>query len=123
MVAHSARLSWTDLLLDGCPEAVDLKCPISNVLMFDPVIAEDGFTYERSAIELWLKTQQKSAMVRDRNGFIPMGPKLTPNAERKAALDRLLHEYAESDEEEVVTWVRSLKRILTSFATVRIHNT
>ena len=31
----------------------DLLCPISHALMMDPVVAEDGFTYERQAIEQW----------------------------------------------------------------------
>ena len=45
------------LLLDedgegGAPAS--LLCPITQELMIDPVIAADGFTYERSAIERWL---------------------------------------------------------------------
>ena len=28
-------------------------CPITVQIMFDPVIAEDGCTYEREAIEKW----------------------------------------------------------------------
>ena len=30
-------------------------CPISHVLMADPVIAADGYSYERSAIEAWFR--------------------------------------------------------------------
>lgn len=32
----------------------DVLCPISQELMEDPVIAADGHTYERTAIESWL---------------------------------------------------------------------
>jgi hypothetical protein len=35
-------------------------CPISKVLMEHPVIDIDGNTYERSAIELWLRVKQSS---------------------------------------------------------------
>lgn len=30
------------------------KCPISHVIMTDPVFAQDGITYDRSAIEDWV---------------------------------------------------------------------
>jgi pyridoxal/pyridoxine/pyridoxamine kinase len=32
----------------------ELSCPISLQLMTDPVMADDGYTYQRSAIEAWL---------------------------------------------------------------------
>lgn len=40
---------------DGPPD--DLCCPITQDLLRDPVIAADGFTYERSAITDWLERQ------------------------------------------------------------------
>ena len=36
----------------GAPPS--LLCPITQEVMVEPVIASDGFTYERSAIERWL---------------------------------------------------------------------
>jgi len=39
-----------------------LKCPITHGLMVDPVIAEDGHTYERTAIEKWLKRNTNSPL-------------------------------------------------------------
>ena len=36
--------------------ASSLVCPITSELMTDPVFTMDGQTYERSAIEAWLKT-------------------------------------------------------------------
>ena len=50
-----------------------LVCPITRSLPFDPVIAEDGKVYERSAIEEWLKQQGKSPLTN-----LPMGTKLLP---------------------------------------------
>lgn len=35
-------------------------CPISQELMKDPVIADDGFSYERTSIENWFKTSTLS---------------------------------------------------------------
>lgn len=37
-------------------------CPITQELMVDPVTAEDGNTYERSAIEKWLSTKDTSPL-------------------------------------------------------------
>ena len=37
-----------------------MLCPITQELMEDPVIAADGHTYERSAIQRWLQRRQTS---------------------------------------------------------------
>merc|ERR1712194_359946 len=37
-------------------------CPITSVLMEDPVFTVDGLTYERSAIEQWLQHKVTSPM-------------------------------------------------------------
>eukprot|EP00050_Salpingoeca_kvevrii_P014116 m.32722 g.32722 ORF g.32722 m.32722 type:complete len:342 (-) comp5569_c0_seq1:2637-3662(-) len=37
-------------------------CPITYDLMSDPVICSDGFTYEREAIQIWLKEHSTSPM-------------------------------------------------------------
>ncbi|XP_068756252.1 WD repeat, SAM and U-box domain-containing protein 1-like isoform X2 [Montipora capricornis] len=36
-------------------------CPITREIMCDPVIAADGYTYERASIEEWLKSGRKSS--------------------------------------------------------------
>ena len=51
----------------------ELVCPITFSLPVDPVIAEDGKVYERSAIEEWLKQQRKSPVTN-----LEMGTKLLP---------------------------------------------
>ena len=38
----------------------DMLCPITCAVMNDPVICSDGNTYERKAIETWLRTNNKS---------------------------------------------------------------
>ena len=40
--------------------ASSLVCPITSELMTDPVFTMDGHTYERSAIEAWLKNNDTS---------------------------------------------------------------
>jgi hypothetical protein len=43
---------------DGLVEVIvtrdELSCPISLKLMTDPVVADDGHTYQRDAIEAWI---------------------------------------------------------------------
>lgn len=38
-------------------------CPITQELMTDPVVDPDGNSYERSAIEAWLKNNSTSPIV------------------------------------------------------------
>ena len=38
----------------------EFECPILFEMMTDPVLASDGFSYERSAIESWLRTHDTS---------------------------------------------------------------
>ena len=40
--------------LDAIEEPPEFRCPITLVQMVDPVIAADGFTYERAAISRWI---------------------------------------------------------------------
>ena len=42
-----------------------LVCPLTLEVMQDPVIATDGFTYEREAIQSWLKRNMKSPMTNE----------------------------------------------------------
>lgn len=45
---------------DACPE--QLICPITGCPMVDPVVAADGHTYERAAIEHWFSTSDISPL-------------------------------------------------------------
>ena len=55
-------------------EAFDeLVCPITQSLPVDPVTAEDGKVYERSAIVEWLAKNERSPLTNE-----PMGPRLQP---------------------------------------------
>ena len=46
----------------ACPD--EFRCPITQEMMTDPVVATDGYTYERSAITEWLKKNPTSPMTR-----------------------------------------------------------
>ncbi|KAA6388544.1 MAG: hypothetical protein EZS28_015931 [Streblomastix strix] len=48
-------------------------CPITGQIMMNPVVASDGFHYEREAIEEWQRTKGKSPQTREfiTNNFIP----------------------------------------------------
>ena len=56
-------------------------CPIRNTLMKDPVVAEDGRTYEREAIEEWFSKRNTSPMSND-----VIGKTLRSNLDLKAAI-------------------------------------
>ena len=51
------RTHWVDVELPN-----HLLCPISNSLMVDPVIALDGYTYERVTIQRWMSRSLVSPM-------------------------------------------------------------
>jgi len=42
--------------------ATENLCPLTGELIFDPVIAEDGHTYERLAIECWFVGHEVSPL-------------------------------------------------------------
>ena len=53
----------------------DFVCPITQALMEDPVLATDGHTYERRAIEAWLARRLTSP----RTGGELQAPTVFPN--------------------------------------------
>ena len=80
----------------------ELCCPISRELMEDPVIAEDGRTYERSLIERSLELKQESPLTKQPIQNLA----LYPNQDKKSAVV----EYKEA----VVQKVISIKHNLLS---------
>ena len=63
-------------------DPTEFCCPVSHELMEDPVVAGDGFTYERSCIEDWLKERRKSPMT----GATIKTSVLNPNQDKKSAI-------------------------------------
>ncbi|CAK9050251.1 unnamed protein product [Durusdinium trenchii] len=56
------------------PQATDWLCPIRGLIMKDPVTAEDGFNYEREAIQEWFQRSTKSPQSQSE-----IGTELKPN--------------------------------------------
>ena len=54
-------------------------CPITHEAMREPVVAPDGFTYERTAIEKWLCTSQLKSVKSPMTGETMESNRLTPN--------------------------------------------
>jgi len=64
----------------------EFKCPITNELPLDPVLAEDGKVYERSAIETWLQNNQRSPSTNE-----AMGESLIPATQIKNIIQRMVN--------------------------------
>ncbi len=62
-------------------------CPITYELMREPVVASDGHTYEKNAIEKWLKSSYTSP----RNGE-PIESTLIPNYNLKKLIQDIINE-------------------------------
>jgi len=63
---------------------LSLRCPITHELFVDPVLAVDGFTYERDAIELWFRQSDKSPVT-----GVKISRALFPNHALRGALQDL----------------------------------
>ncbi|KAM5153355.1 WD repeat, SAM and U-box domain-containing protein 1 isoform 3-T6 [Mantella aurantiaca] len=75
----------------------EFLCPITWEIMKNPVIASDGYSYERRAIESWISTRRTSPMTN-----LPLeNLLLTPNRTLKMALNRWLDTRPEKKEEHV----------------------
>ena len=78
----------------------DFMCPITQEKMIDPVIAQDGHTYERKAIEAWFSTSSMSPMT---NAPLPNGNKtLLPNFNLKSQISSWEQETAALQDKEDV---------------------
>jgi hypothetical protein len=65
-VRNEADRDGFNILANQQPNPPDeLVCPITQEIMFDPVVASDGRTYERKAIYKWLSTKNTSPMTKE----------------------------------------------------------
>ena len=80
-----------------------LICPITRYLPFDPVTAEDGYVYERSAIEEHIARATPTPRATNQDGGLeilgllkspmtnePMGPRLFPSPDLKSLIETLI---------------------------------
>ena len=77
-------------------------CPITLELPIDPVTAEDGKIYERSAIEQWLRDHNTSPSTND-----PIGSRLLPAPQAKATIEALVKSGAVADD-KATAWKAKL---------------
>lgn len=63
----------------------EFLCPISRELMKDPVIAADGYSYERESIESWIRGKTKTSPMTNLPLLTTL---LTPNRSLKMAIAR-----------------------------------
>lgn len=79
-------LQKKELLDSGVPD--EYLCPITREVMKDPVIATDGYTYERSAITAWINSgKDRSPMT----NAVLSRKDLTPNRSLKMLIQRYLN--------------------------------
>jgi len=90
--------------------ASHLICAITQELPLEPVTAEDGNIYERSAIEEWLGKQQKSPLTNK-----PMGTKLLPAHQVKSMIETMVKSGAISGD-KADSWRKRLEEEKTAAA-------
>ena len=83
--------------------AAEFLCPITQELPIDPVTAEDGRVYERSAIEEWLKKNNKSPHTNE-----PMGKRLLPALQVKNMIETMVKSGALSTD-KCAAWTQKLE--------------
>jgi len=73
MAGRTLNSTWQDRLDKLTAEDPELCCPVSLVLFAEPVIASDGFMYEKASLEGLLKNRMASPMTREalKKEFIP----------------------------------------------------
>jgi hypothetical protein len=98
--AEGKASKFQKTLDDGAEEFV---CPITQELPIDPVLAEDGRVYERSAITAWLRTNNTSPHTRE-----AMGSKLIPVMQVKNLISSMVKSGAISGE-KATAWTKKLE--------------
>lgn len=73
----------SESVCSGIPD--EFLCPITRELMREPVIAADGYSYEREAIESWINTKNRSSPMTNLPLLTTL---LTPNHTLKMAIGR-----------------------------------
>ncbi len=98
----------------------DFLCPITMELFRDPVIAQDGITYERVAIEEWFSKSKTSPITREKISI-----KLYPNIFLRNQINKLISENPNLKSKQYETTditMPSIKRIYKTKSYGRILN-
>ena len=83
--------------------ADEFLCPITQELPVDPVTAEDGKIYERTAIETWLQEKESSPST-----GASMGTRLFPAVQVRSMIEHLVKSGA-VDAEKAAAWTKKLE--------------
>lgn len=96
--------------------ADDLICPITLELPFDPVTADDGRVYERSAITKHIQMAKEDSQeeggrqqLKSPLTNLPMGDKLLPAPQTKTLIQTLIDSGVISESELVNAWNEKIK--------------
>jgi len=73
----------------------NFRCPISNDIFMDPVLCDDGYTYERECIEKWLAHHNSSPLTRKN-----ISNKFISNLSMKSMIAELLEKHPELKNEQ-----------------------
>jgi len=82
---ESQREAFMDIAKKRPNPLSEFICPITGEIMFDPVVASDGNTYERYAIIKWFKTKKTSPIT-----SLPINEIFTPNLTIRSAISRFI---------------------------------
>ena len=99
---HANKFKKLEALVDD--SASEFLCPITQELPLDPVTAEDGRVYERSAIEEWLERNNKSPHTNE-----PMGNRLFPALQVKNMIKAMVKSGAISAD-KCAAWTQKLEK-------------
>ena len=99
---QASKFKKLEALVDD--SAAEFLCAITHELPLDPVTAEDGRVYDRSAIEEWLEKNEKSPHTNE-----PMGKKLLPALQAKNMIAALVKSGALSAD-KCAAWTLKLEK-------------
>jgi Mg-chelatase subunit ChlD len=85
-LAQTTQANTHQDVSDDVDAPEDFKCCITKALMFDPVIASDGHSYDRAAITTWLQHK----VISPKTNLPLTSKKLIPNRALKSAINSFL---------------------------------
>jgi Mg-chelatase subunit ChlD len=92
------------------------KCPITHEIMKDPVMCDDGHTYERTAIARWLETHSTSPMTN-----IRISHNLVSNHSLRNSIEEFLGTSTQpSIHTEEITYIKPNLKVLKSNNTLQV---
>lgn len=80
---------WEQVQLDAALAASlqdDLLCPITHEVMMEPVVTADGHSYERTAIEQWLRHSTLSPLTGERLAHTSLVPNMALRSQIRSML-------------------------------------